>query len=169
MNTVRSVSRCDVALATPKSMIFGVCFSSWVVTSTFDGLMSRWMIPFWCACCTPAQTSMNSVEPFADAEPLLVAVLGDRDPVDVFHGEVGTTLRRRARVEHARDVRMVHQRQRLAFRLEARDDFSRVHSGLDHLERDLTADRLLLLGQPHFAHAALADGAQQPIRSDHRR
>jgi hypothetical protein len=29
---------------------------SFTATRTFDGLMSRWMMPFWCACCNPSQT-----------------------------------------------------------------------------------------------------------------
>ena len=38
-------------------MIFG-CGSrrSAIVTRMFPGLRSRWMIPFWCACCTPSHT-----------------------------------------------------------------------------------------------------------------
>ena len=39
-----------VALATPKSITFGTGRSSTIVTNTFDGLISRWMIPFWWAC-----------------------------------------------------------------------------------------------------------------------
>ncbi len=61
VNTVRSVRRWAVALATPKSMILGTGSPSWTVTSTFEGLRSRWMIPFWCACWTPSQTWMKSL------------------------------------------------------------------------------------------------------------
>ncbi len=43
---VRSVSRCSVALATPKSITLGTGRSSYIVTRTFDGLISRWMTPF---------------------------------------------------------------------------------------------------------------------------
>ena len=57
---VRSVSRCAVALATPKSMILGTGRPSSTATRMFDGLMSRWMMPFWWACCTPSQTCMKS-------------------------------------------------------------------------------------------------------------
>ena len=32
----------------------------WTATRTFDGLMSRRMIPFWSACCTPSQTWLKS-------------------------------------------------------------------------------------------------------------
>ena len=35
-----------VALATPKSITFGTGLSSYSATRTFDGLMSRWMMPF---------------------------------------------------------------------------------------------------------------------------
>ena len=60
VNSVRSVSRWSIALATPKSITFGTGLPSWSVTSTFDGLMSRWMIPFWCACWIARQTGTNS-------------------------------------------------------------------------------------------------------------
>jgi len=36
----------EVALATPKSMTFGMGLPSMIVTSRFDGLRSRWMSPF---------------------------------------------------------------------------------------------------------------------------
>ena len=39
-------SSCLIALATPKSITFTTGLSSCNVTSTFEGLMSRWMIPF---------------------------------------------------------------------------------------------------------------------------
>ena len=38
----------------------GIGRSSRMVTMMFDGFRSRWMIPFWCACWTARQTSMNS-------------------------------------------------------------------------------------------------------------
>jgi hypothetical protein len=57
VNSVLSVSCWPVALATPKSMTFTTARSSCNVTRTLDGLMSRWIIPFWCACCTAWQTS----------------------------------------------------------------------------------------------------------------
>jgi hypothetical protein len=50
VSMVCSVSGWPVAFATPKSITFGTGLSSYSATSTFDGLMSRWMIPFWCAC-----------------------------------------------------------------------------------------------------------------------
>ena len=58
--SVLSVSVCPVALATPKSITFGTGLSSYSATSTFDGLMSRWMMPFWWACWIAWQTGTNS-------------------------------------------------------------------------------------------------------------
>ncbi len=60
VNSVRSVSRGPVALATPKSITFGTGRSSYRATRTFDGFKSRWMTPFWCACCTAWQTGTKS-------------------------------------------------------------------------------------------------------------
>ena len=57
---VRSASLLVSALATPKSITFGTGLPSWMATSTFVGLMSRWMTPFWWACCTAEQTATNS-------------------------------------------------------------------------------------------------------------
>ena len=57
---VRSVRRWSIALATPKSITFTAGRSDSVVTSTFDGLTSRWMIPFWWACWMAWQTGTNS-------------------------------------------------------------------------------------------------------------
>ncbi len=63
---------------------------------------------------------------------------------------------------------MVHHGQGLAFGLEAGDDLAAVHAGLDDLERDLAADRLLLLGHVDDAHAAFADLLEQLVRADDR-
>ncbi len=86
--------------------------------------------------------------------------------MDVLHGEVGTTFRRRPGVVDTGNVRVVHQSQRLALGLEARNDLPRVHPGFDDLERHLTAHRLALFRQPHLPHPARADPLQQTIRSN---
>ena len=61
---------------------------------------------------------------------------------------------------------MVHDRERLALRFEARDHLRRVHARLDDLDRDLPADRTLLLGEPHLAHAAFAEALEEAIRTE---
>jgi hypothetical protein len=47
-------------MAMPKSMMIGAASPSTSRTSTLDGLRSRWMMPFWCACWTPWQMRSNS-------------------------------------------------------------------------------------------------------------
>ena len=61
---------------------------------------------------------------------------------------------------------MIHQRQRLPLRLEARDDVLRVHAELDDLERDPAADRFLLLGHVNHAAAAFADLLKQLVSAN---
>ena len=46
VKSVFSVSCWPIALATPKSITLGTGAPSCSVTRTFDGLRSRWMIPF---------------------------------------------------------------------------------------------------------------------------
>ena len=60
VHAVSVVRRLSVARATPKSMIFGRCLPFSQETSTLDGLMSLWMMPFWWACWIASQTCMNS-------------------------------------------------------------------------------------------------------------
>ena len=59
-----------------------------------------------------------------------------------------------------RDGWVVHQRQRLAFGIEAGEHLRSVHARLDHLDGDLPPHRLRLLGQPHLTHAAFAQPLQ---------
>ena len=70
------------------------------------------------------------------------------------------------RVQHLGNVRVVHHRQGLAFRLEAGDDLGRVHASFDNLQSDPAFDRLLLLGHEDRAHAAFADLLEQLVGAD---
>ena len=167
VNIVRSVSCCPVALATPKSITFGTGLPSYSATSTFVGLRSRWMIPFWWACCTAWQTCTNSSSRCRGVEAVLVAVLRDRHALDQLHHEVRPAGVGHAGVEDLGDVRVVHQRQRLPLGLEAGDHLPRVHPRLDDLQRDLALDRRGLLGHEDRAVAALADRLEQLVAADH--
>ena len=60
VNSVFCVSSALVAFAIPKSITFATGTPSCSVTSTFDGFRSRWITPFWCACCTAWHTCTNS-------------------------------------------------------------------------------------------------------------
>ena len=105
-------------------------------------------------------------QPVAGRELLLVAVVDDRDALDQLHDEVGPAAFRRAGVEDAGDVGVVHQRQRLPLRLEAGDDVARVHARLDDLQGHLAANGVLLLGDEDQAHPSLADLLHQLIGAD---
>ena len=102
----------------------------------------------------------------ASRQMLLVTELGDRNAMDEFHDEVGPATVGRAHIEHLGDVRVVHQRQGLAFGLEPGDHLLRVHPRLDDLEGHPSCDRLLLLGHVDDAHAAFANLLQQLVGTD---
>ena len=105
-------------------------------------------------------------QPIARAHPLLVAVLVDRNPGDVLHDEVRAPRLRAPGVEHLGDVRVVHQRQRLALALEASDHLLRIHAELDDLDRHAALKRLTLLGEIDAAHASLAQQAENLVGAD---
>jgi len=77
----------------------------------------------------------------------LVAELGDRHAADQFHYEVGTARGRLPAIQNPRNVRMLHQGQRLSLGLEAGDNPARVHSRLNDFECDLAVDWMLLFRQ----------------------
>jgi hypothetical protein len=100
------------------------------------------------------------------SELVRITVVGDRHTADQLHHEVGAAGGRASRVEHAGDVRVIHQGQRLALGLEPGDDVAGVHPRLQDLERDLAADRLGLLGHEDQAEAPLTDELHQPVGPD---
>ena len=61
---------------------------------------------------------------------------------------------------------MVHQRQGLPLGLEPGDHIPRVHSELDELEGDATANRLRLICQVDHPHPTLAEDFDDPERTD---
>ncbi|MEZ5979279.1 MAG: hypothetical protein R3F34_13795 [Planctomycetota bacterium] len=73
-----------------------------------------------------ARPRPEQLEALAQSEPLLVAELRDRRAWTT-PSEVRASRVRRAAVEHLRDTRMVHERQRLPLRLEALNHLARVH------------------------------------------
>ncbi|HEX5050202.1 MAG TPA: hypothetical protein VFZ65_00390 [Planctomycetota bacterium] len=60
VNSVASTSFWPIAFARPKSMILTCRRPPSSPTSTLLGLRSRCTTPFWCACCTAAQTCCTS-------------------------------------------------------------------------------------------------------------
>ena len=118
--------------------------------------MSRWMTPFWWACWIAWQTGRKSSRRWR-SESVLVAVMCDGDALDEFHDEERPARFGDAGIQHAGDVRMVHQGQGLPLGLKTRQDLLGVHPRLDDLHGYEPFDRLRLLGHVHRAHAAFAD------------
>ncbi len=121
------------------------------------------MMPFWCACWNAFADLREQLETLAGAEAVPVAVDGDRLALDVLHGKVRASLRRRATVENRRDGRVVHEGQSLPLRLETGDDLRRVHPGLDDLEGNLATNGLRLLREPDLTHATLAEALEKSV------
>ena len=112
----------------------------------------------------------EELQTLAEREPLLVAILGDRRPLDQFHHEKRTPRGRAARVQHAGDIGVVHHGQCLPLGLEAGQDGLGVHAGLDDLDGDGPLHRLGLLGQEDAAHASFANPLQDLVTAgDHLR
>ena len=113
---------------------------------------------------------LEQVEAVADAEPVRVAVFGERHAFDQFHDEKRRSRFRRARVQQLGDVRMIHERNRLPFRLESRQDQPRRSQlAVDQLDRDPALHGLALVGHPHAAHAPATDLLEQLVATgDHR-
>ena len=97
---------------------------------------------------------------------LAVAIVGDGDARNVLHDKVRPAVDGGTGIEHRGDVRMVHERHGLAFRLEPRDHLARVHAELDDFEGDPTPERLFLLGQIDDAHTAFAERLEDLVRAD---
>ena len=152
----------------PKSMTLACGLPSCIDTRMFDGLMSRWMIPFWCACWIALQTWTKSSSRCLTERLSRVAERRDRLAGDELHHEERPSGGGGAGVEHLGDVGVVHHRQGLALLLEAGDDLLGVHPQLDDLERDAPRHRLALLGQEDGAEAARADHLEQRVTADHR-
>ena len=105
---------------------------------------------------------LEQQQPLAASQLVGVAVVGDRQAWNIFHGEPGPSAGRLARVVELGDIGMVQQRQRLTLRLEACDQ--RVCRGmLDDFERHAAADRLGLLGEINNPHAALTQHSYRPV------
>ena len=166
VNSVCSVScRPVVALARPKSITLGTGLPSWLSTRMFDGFRSRWMMPFWWACCTAEQICMNRSSRSGMLSLCASQILGERDALDQFHDEERRArVRVGAGVEQLGDVRMVHQRDGLALGLEAGQDRLRLPRSA---RISLTATRRLTgsvwSAIQTAAHAAFADLLQQLV------
>ncbi len=99
-------------------------------------------------------------------EPVRVAVVDDRLPFDVLHGEVRPAVRRAAAVEKAGDERVLEAGENLPLVPEAADDAVGVHAALEHLDRHALLERIIVAdAKVHGAHAAMTDLANQAVRT----
>ncbi|MDR3701194.1 MAG: hypothetical protein P4L56_16220 [Candidatus Sulfopaludibacter sp.] len=103
---------------------------------------------------------------FADGHPLLIAILRDGYALDVLHDKVRPALACGAGIEDPGDIRVVHDRQRLALVDEAGEHLARVHSQFDDFERYEAANRFKLFGQVDGAHTPLAERPKDPIPAE---
>jgi hypothetical protein len=96
-------------------------------------------------------------EAFPDAHLRLIAKSGQRESVDQFHDEEGSVISSHAAVDHAGDVRMLHQRQGLPFLFKTLNYRLGVHTRLDQFESHLSLDRFGLFGHPDLTHTPFSD------------
>ncbi len=109
----------------------------------------------------PLADADEELQPLGDLEPVLIAILRDRQPGDILHDQVRLTLGCRPSIEHLGDRRMIHDRERLALRLKPPYHHLVVHPRPDQLQGHQAAHGQGLLGQPYLPHAAFAEPADQ--------
>src|SRR5262245_53205535 len=102
----------------------------------------------------------------ANLKLMVRAEPSDLRAADQLHDKVGPARVCRTGVVDRGDVGMVHHRQRLTLKLEARDHSARVHSELDNLHGDFAADGMALPGAKHASKAAFADQLQKLVRAN---
>ena len=88
VNSVLSVSRCPVALATPKSITFTTGLPSYGATSTLRRLEVAVDDPLLVGVLHRPADVAEQLQPFPHSEPVLVAVVRDRLALDQLHHEV---------------------------------------------------------------------------------
>ena len=134
VNSEPSVSGRAIALAIPKSMISrhgpivvdGDEHVRWLQIAMDDPFLVRVLDAF---------AELNEqLETLAHGQALAIAVRAIDSPRTYSITKYGRPSRRRPRVEHLGDRRVVHQRERLPLGLEARDHLRRVHARLDDLD-----------------------------------
>ena len=101
-------------------------------------------------------------------QPFLLAVRADGPAGDVFQRQIGPAFRRHARIVEPRDVRVFERGQDVALTSHARDEVG-PPGAIRQLQGDLALQQAVgALGQPDGAHAACADGPEQPVGADDR-
>jgi hypothetical protein len=116
-----------------------------------------------------AEHLQKEYEPLIDPKLVRIAVRGERFPGDELHGEKGLAPSTHAGVINMRDVRVRQVREDVAFAGEPIGELSSQQMDVGQLQRDgARGERVGAHRQPHRAHAATADLANQPVEADDR-
>ena len=111
--------------------------------------------------------SLKQPQARIDIELVLIAIVRDRQAIDIFHGKKRRALFRQSAIQQPCDIGVLQSGQNLAFALKAPDDFVGIHAALDQLERDLLLEIAFgALGEKDRAHAADADLLHQFVGTD---
>ena len=109
----------------------------------------------------------EQVQPLVEVERARVAPVGDRFALDVLQRQVGLVVAADAGIEQARDVRMLQPRQDLPFAGEAQAQVRIGEAGAQQFQRDAAlVEPVVAARQPDLAHAAFAEHALEPVRTD---
>ena len=109
----------------------------------------------------------EQLEARLDPESALIAEGGDGLAGHVLHGDERHAVVGGAGLEDPGDVGVAHAREGLAFDREAAAGIAAPKAGPHHLEGNPALDRRALLGEVDDAHAAPAEGAENPVGPDH--
>ena len=109
----------------------------------------------------------EDLQPLIDREATRLAILVDRQTVDVLHHEIREALAARAAVKQPRDVRMLESREDLALVSKALQHGVAIHAALDELDGGAHLElRIVALAKKDGAHAAATQLAHDAIRAD---
>ncbi len=79
------------------------------------------------------------------------------NPFNKFHRKVGSTIGSGSRVEHTGNIGVIHDGERLPFRLKTGEHDLAIHAWLDQLKRDSPRNGFELVRDPNLAHASFID------------
>src|SRR5262245_34110166 len=104
---------------------------------------------------------------FWDRERLFVAILVDRQPIDVFHHKVRQPVLCRSAVQQSRDVWMIEPRQNLPLVPKMSQHGVSVRAAFDQFDRNLLTILVVgTLGEKHRAHSAATEFANNAVTID---
>src|SRR5215469_12056545 len=108
----------------------------------------------------------KQLQSFTRRQPLRDCKSRDRCADDVVHNEVGEAIFSCACIEQSRDVWVIEPRQDLTFCSKSAQDFSRVGSSIQYLDRDLFLKLTIRpLRQKNCAHPSVAKFTNDGIRA----